>query len=142
MLFYKLLSFGVGGNFLSILQNIYDEVYYCVKLDQGISAKVSSNTGVKQGCVMSHTQFNLFLANFPDIFYDNCAPITLNNSKLNCMIYADDRILMSESASDLQTCLDQLDAYTEMWHSKVRAKKTKIIMFNKAGKKFNVFTSL
>ena len=57
------------------------------------------------------------------------------------MMYADDLILMSQSASDLQTCLDQLHAYTEMWHSKVRTKKTKILMLNKAGKKFNVFTS-
>ena len=51
------------------------------------------------------------------------------------------KINIKLSASDLQTCLDQLDAYTEMWHSKVRTKKTKIIMLNKAGKKFNVFTS-
>ena len=93
-LFYKLLSCGVGGNFLSILQNMYDEVYYCVKLDQGISAKIRSNTGVKQGCVMSPTLFNLFLTDFPDIFDDNCAPITLNNSKLNCLMFADDLVLM------------------------------------------------
>ena len=138
-LFYKLLSYGVGGNFLSILQNMYDEVYYCVKLDQGISEKIPSNTGVKQGCVISPTLFNMFLADFPDIFDDNCAPITLNNSKLNCLMFADDIVLMSESASGLQTCLDKLDAYTKMWHLKVNTKKTKIIIFNKGGKKIQRF---
>jgi hypothetical protein len=41
--------------------------------------------------------FVLFVNDLPDIFYSNCMPASFNNSKINCLMYADDVILLSET---------------------------------------------
>ena len=55
-------------------------------------------------------------------------------SKLNCLMYADDVILVSESADGLQTCLTKLGKYCDQWGLEVNIKKSKSLIFNNTGK--------
>ena len=48
-------------------------------------------------------------------------------------MYADDLILLSESETGLQKCLDKLNSYTKQWKLKINIKKTKIMIFQKGG---------
>jgi hypothetical protein len=52
-------------------------------------------------------------------------------------MYADDLILLSSTPNGLQSKLDILDKYCNDWCLSVNLSKTKIIIFNKAGKKFS-----
>ena len=94
------------------------------------------NNGVKQGCVLSPTLFNLFINDLPEIFTHDCHPVTLYNEKLNCMLYADDLILISESELGLQCCLDKLHAYCKNWNLNINVEKSKVSIFNTSGKKY------
>jgi hypothetical protein len=49
--------------------------------------------------------FVLFVNDLPDIFYSNCMPVSFNNSKINCLMYADDVILLSETPTGLQNLI-------------------------------------
>ena len=49
---YKILTMGVAGNFLNILDSMYSSVNYCIKLNGYLSNSIPSNVGVKQGCVL------------------------------------------------------------------------------------------
>ena len=42
---------------------------------------------------------------------DTCFLVQLIDTKLNCLLYADDLLLLSESKEGLQSCLDSLKAY-------------------------------
>ena len=130
-----MLTCGIGGNFLAIIQNMYADVSYCVKLDKGLTENIPSNSGVKQGCVLSPLLFNLFLHDFPDIFDDECDPVLCGTLKMNCLMFADDLVLFSESAPGLQNCLNKLNTYMKKWNLKVNINKTKVVVFNKGGKK-------
>ena len=77
-LLYKLIRLGIGGNFLSILKAMYSNVSYCIKLNGKVSTSFLSNSGVKQGCVLSPLLFNMFLSDLPKIFDDSCAPVGVN----------------------------------------------------------------
>lgn len=133
-LLFKLLKAGIGGNFLKILRSMYENVFFHVKLTTGITESFASNTGVKQGCVLSPLLFNLFIRDLPDIFNSDCDPVDLHDTKLSCLMFADDLVLLSNSASGLQTCLDNLYNYCSQWDLKVNLSKTKVIVFNKAGR--------
>ena len=49
-------------------------------------------------------------------------------------MYADDVILLSETAEGLQNCLDKLNKYCEQWGLEVNLKKTKSLIFNNTGR--------
>ena len=49
-------------------------------------------------------------------------------------MYADDIVLLSKSAKGLQTLLCRLEDFCNKWNLKVNINKTKIIIFNKAGR--------
>jgi len=132
-LFYKLLKHDVGGNFLKLLRNMYNNVSYRVKINGGITEKIESSLGVKQGCVMSPLLFNIFLADLPSIFDDTCDPVHLNVTNLSCLMYADDLVLMSDSAMGLQNCISKLHNYCKQWNLTINHKKTQVIIFNKSG---------
>ncbi len=103
--------------------NIVNEVKY-----------FETNIGVKQGCVISPTLFNLFLNDMPQIFDEELSdPVRLHEKVLNCLMYADDIALISTSAQCLQHSLDKLNCYCKKWGLQINAKKTKVVIFNRAG---------
>ena len=132
-LMYKLLTYGVAGNFLSVLRSIYEDVSYCVKLNGRLTPNITSNVGVKQGCVLSPTLFNLFLVDLPEIFDEHCDPVDNFDAKLNCLMFADDIVLISQTAEGLQNCINRLHTYTNKWQLMLNTKKTKVVIFNKGG---------
>ena len=86
-----------------------------------------------QGCVLSPLLFNIFLSDLPDIFNYECDPIKLNDVTISCLMFADDLVLMSESAFGLQKCLSHLEEYCNTWGLTINISKTKIVIFNKGG---------
>ena len=138
-LIYKLVKAGVGGNMIKIIQNMYSSVNFSVKCSTKYTESFSSSVGVKQGCVLSPLFFNIYLSDLPDIFNNTCDPVTLNNSTLSCLMYADDLIIMSDSSNGLQTALNNLHAYCLKWKLCVNIDKTKIMIFNRGGHILNSF---
>ena len=104
-------------------------------MNNDISPMFSTHYGVRQGCILSPNLFNLFINDIPDIFDETCMHATLGQRKLNCIMYADDLVLISESSNGLQNCLNKLYNYTTKWGLKVNLKKTKILTFQKSKKK-------
>jgi hypothetical protein len=52
----------------------------------------------------------------PDIIYHSKTdPVQLDTTQLNCLLYADDLVLLSESEKGLQSCLAQLNSYCSRW---------------------------
>lgn len=138
-LLYKLVKVGIGGNFLKLVKSIYSNVSFCIKLPNGITKPISSNIGVKQGCVLSPMFFNLFVRDLPDIFDATCCPVNIHDTSLSCLMFADDLVLLSESPTGLQNCLNKLYHYCSKWNLRVNLKKTKVVIFNKTGKLLKSF---
>lgn len=56
--------------------------------------------------------------------------MVLNSTKLNCLIYADDVLLLSESKEGLQSCLNALQLYCDYWKLQINIGKTKVMIFS------------
>ena len=72
-----------------------------------------TNIGVKQGCILNPTLFSLYIIDLIDHFGPECEPLELNRKPISCLLYADDIILLSESAKCLQKSLDLLKTYCD-----------------------------
>ena len=126
-LFYKLQWLGITGKFYSLPKSMYDTCEYCVKTPTGLSQTFPSSTGVKQGPTLA----NIFQNDMHKIFDSECNPVTLADSQLNSLSWADDLVLMSESHAGLQRCLDKLHAYCQKWDLQVNEEKTKCMILRR-----------
>jgi hypothetical protein len=71
--------------------------------------------------------FKLYINDLPDIFDQTCFPITLDKISINCLMFADDLLLLSETPEGLQNCIDKLNSYCNRWQLSINIQKTKVI---------------
>ena len=68
-LLWKLKNYGINGNYFMLIKSMYENVNYSVKTNNSFTDNSMSNIGVKQGCNLSLTLFNIYLNDLPGIFY-------------------------------------------------------------------------
>ena len=140
-LFYKMKRAGIGGKFLQVIESMYQGSSLSVKVLQNqLSESFSSEIGVKQGDNLSPTLFNLFLNDLVDssTFDRNFSdPVSLGSYRFNCLLYADDIVLLSKSEAGLQSCLDSLSMYCKKWGLTINHDKSKVMIFNAAGRLYS-----
>ena len=78
----------------------------------------------KKECNLSPTLLNLFINGLPDIFHWSCTPVTINDTNISCLLYANDLVFLSEPQTHLQNCLAKLDNYTKKWKLDINFKKS------------------
>ena len=82
---------------------MYANAKSCVKISRGkTTAGFPCQKGVRQGCNLSPLLFNLFTSDLEQELGVNNAGIEMFNTRLDLLMYADDIILLSQSASGLQ----------------------------------------
>ena len=113
---------------------MYHGLTSVVELSDGITPLFESFVGLRQGCNLSPMLFNIFINNLTEIFDEKCCPVTIGNYNLNCLLYADDLLLLSETENGLKECIARLGHYAKVWKLSVNLKKTKIMVFNKLGR--------
>ena len=127
----------LGTSLSSSLESMYLGIKCSVKLSNGTTPLFNSYVCLHQGCNLSPMLFNVFINDISHIFYDNssgCFPVDLGKHKLNCLMYADDLLILSETEQGLICSLHKLKRYSEKWGLTISEKKTKIMIFNKTGK--------
>ena len=66
-----------------------------MKVNDKITNTFKSLVGVRQGGVVSPNLFKIFINDLPNYLSFSQGPMFLNNKRLECLIYADDVILLS-----------------------------------------------
>ena len=134
---YRLLSYGIRGKLFELIKHLYFKSTCAIKLNNYRTPFFSYSRGVRQGCILSPLLFNLFLNELPLSINDRKTdPIILpNGDKLNTLFYADDLVFISRSKIGLQNCLKHLETFCSTWLLEVNLKKTKIMIFQKCGRK-------
>ena len=134
-LFYKLLKKNMSTNFIKLIKNMYEKTSNSLKTKNGFGRPFCTHRGVQQGCILSPKLFNIFINDIPSIFDEECKPLSLRGETLSCLMYADDLVMLSESPEGLQKCLDKLKEYTIEWGLEINEKKTKVLIFQRSGKR-------
>ena len=136
-LFHKLRMKGISGNFLHLIQDMYENTECAVKLNSSRTNYFKCSKGVRQGCPLSPTLFNLYLNDLIDnLNNSNTSPLTLGGEPVTCLMYADDIIILSCSHSGLQNCLNTLSEYCNQWKLSINTSKSKCMTFYKRNNKY------
>jgi hypothetical protein len=96
-------------------------------MEERYSKDIKINQGVRQGCSLSSTLFNIYLddvirewktENNPEIWLKETAA-------LNTLLFADDQIIIRESEDELQRSTFYLNNICKSYNLKVSINKTK-----------------
>ena len=102
------MKYGFSQKIVFLLKSMYDRVVSAVKVKSGwLTATFTPLVGVRQGCNLSPTLFNIFVNDIVDTFDSTCDPLIMGECKISCLLYADDLILLSELEHGFQRCLDK-----------------------------------
>ena len=136
-LWNKLINSGIKGKILRVIQSMYSNIKSCVSCNGKDSEYFGSFIGVRQGENLSPFLFSVFVndleqhllrsgnvLDFGDLEVSNWLRICV-------LLYADDTIIMADSAEQLQRALDDLKEYCNRWKLHVNESKTKVIIFAK-----------
>ena len=135
LLLKRLRQIGINGVFYRTIVEMYKNTKYSLKLKDGCLEPINSNLGLRQGCPLSPMLFNLFIEDISDVYANSTDtdPVLLQGKAINHFLYADDLVLVSESARGLQNCLNKLATYAEHKSLTVSIKKSKTMIFNSPG---------
>ncbi len=128
-LLLKIMSLGVGGNFYNVIKSMYTDNLTAVKTNGMQTRYFGCHLGVRQGDSLSPTLFNIYVNDLEHIFNSPASePARYGNITVGFLMYADDLVIMSESAMGLQNSLAKLNEYCRKWKLKVNANKSKIMI--------------
>ena len=106
-----------------------------------LSDSFPCQVGVRQGENLSPLLFAIYLNDFKTFLSEKYNGLTKFSEsianelnvylKIFCLLYADDTLVLAESAAQLQKALDGLNLYCNKWALKVNLDKTKVIIFSK-----------
>ena len=109
MLWQVLQRLGVCGGMLAAIKSVYKDSELMMNINGRVGPAVSSQTGVKQGCPLSPTLFEIFADGLHRYLklYCPCEGFALADGTLVPDLgYADDFVLLATSAEGLQRLLD------------------------------------
>ena len=127
-LLYKLLKIGVGSKFFNSVKSMHDNVQCSVNTNMGLTPFFTTTQGVRQGDVLSPQLFNLFLNDIPSIL-DKDQGVKLNAKSINCLMYADDIAILSNSHEGLQQSVNKVREYFNEWELNVNVQKSAFMTF-------------
>ena len=85
-------------------------------------------SSIRQGDNLAPTFFASFVNDIAsDIISLNLGVPILNDERLSILKYADDILLLAESAEDIQSMLNELSKWTKRWRLSVNIDKTKVM---------------
>ena len=132
MLFKHLWDLGIQGKAWKLLRALYTKVSNKVIFGQFESDMYEVINGVKQGCVMSPSLFNLVVADL-DHMLIGTGGVQVGSGRVHGLYYADDIVLLAETNNVLQDMLNICDSFAQKWNLKYNEKKSKAMVI---GQKF------
>ena len=145
-LWQKLLTNGLNGKIIRVIHNLYCNAKSAVLNNGQLSHAFPCNIGVRQGENLSPLLFALYLNDFERFVsrhYAGLEDLAVETTdalsdddvevffKMYVLLYADDTIVMAESAEELQKALDAIKTYCTLWKLTVNTSKTKVVIFSR-----------
>lgn len=132
-LFYKLLKLGISYKFIKVIQSLYEKTVSCVWDGEKLSEEFETTAGLKQGCGLSPDLFALFIDDLCDVLP---AGISFAGIHFKLLLYADDIVIMAESAHSLQLMINRLAEYCNTWNLTVNLSKSKVMIFRRGNGRY------
>ena len=115
---------------LRMITNLYWNQRACIRNDNEVSDFAEIKRGVRQGCILSPSLFNLYTeCIFQSI--EGMPGINISGNIVNNLRYADDTVLIADNEQDLQNIVDTIHRQSKEFGLDMNVKKTKTMVISR-----------
>lgn len=129
-LFLSLMNRGVKGHLLRVLMSWYEGGTSRVRVNNNLSEPIPMNMGIRQGNVNSTLEYIVFMDELCRELEASSLGVHVKGVWVGALFYADDFVLLAETAEQLQRLLDIVQAHSLRWQYRVSCKKTHTMVFS------------
>jgi len=131
-LWHTMRKFNIGEGITTLVQKLYECAKSKVLVDDSYSEWFATNVGVRQGCLLSPTLFNLFLERImTDALDEYSGGVSCAGRKIVDLRFADDIDLVEESASGIQEITKRLEKTAKKYGMEISTEKSKVMVVGK-----------
>jgi hypothetical protein len=122
---------GFPKHLVEVVKSCYYKTKIVIDCGGRLTEEIVVNTGVRQGCPLSPTLFNIYIDDLNREWKLLVNPgIQISPTVwINSMLFADDQVILQESEEELQRAMYQLSKISAKYNMKVSTSKTKVMAF-------------
>ena len=124
----------INANLIQVIENLYNKATSAVYLNGDIGDWFRTTVGVRQGCLLSPTLFNIFLERImTDALEDHQGTVSIGGRTITNLLFADGIDGLAGKEEELASLVDRLDKTSAAFGMEISAEKTKLMTNNANG---------
>ena len=127
VLWEKLRKLGFGGKFLKSIQSMYEGDYVTCQSNGSTTSPVYLGRGLRQGCSLSPLLFALYIVEMSRALHASSLGVLLYKVCVSVLLFADDIVLISDSAAGLRLLRDIVQQHVADLRMKLSINKSKVM---------------
>ena len=121
-------KYNINQNLIALIEELYSHATSSVCLDGDIGEWFRTTVGVRQGCLLSPTLFNIFLERImADALEDHDSSVSIGGRNVSNLRFADDIDGLAGSQEELAQLIKRLDESCSAFGMEISAEKTKVM---------------
>ena len=127
-------KYNISTNLIKVIKNLYNKATSAVLFNSSIEDWFRTTAGVRQGCLLSPTLFNIFLERImTDALEDHEGTVSIEGRTITNLRFADDIDGLAGDEVLLANLVERLDKATTAYGMEISAVKTKLMTNNTSG---------
>ena len=119
-------KYNISANLVRTIEQLYDKATSAVQMNGSIGEWFRTTVGVRQGCLLSPTLFNIFLERImSDALEEHDGKVSIGGRNITNLRFADDIDALAEEEQELEALVESLDKTCTRYKMEISAEKTK-----------------
>ena len=127
-------KYNTSTNLIQVIKNLYNKATSAVLFNSSIGDWFRTTAGVRQGCLLSPTLFNIFLERITtDALEDHEGTVSTGGRTITNLRFADDIDGLAGEEEELANLVECLDKDSTACGMEISAEKTELLTNNTSG---------
>ena len=127
-------KYNINASIIRAIENLYDKAQSTVLFNGSTGEWFRTTVGVRQGCLLSPTLFNIFLERIMcEALDDHEASVIVGGRLITNFRFVDDIVVNVEEEEEADVLIDSLDRTTTRYKMEIGPDKTKMLTNNPNG---------
>ena len=121
-------EYNISANLVRTIEQFYDKATNAVQMNDSIGEWFRTTIGVRQGCHLSPTLFNIFLERImSDALEEHDRKVSIGGRNITNLRFADDIDALAEEEQELEALIESLDKTCTRYKMEISSNKTKLM---------------